>query len=580
MSQPQEKAATVKKATEQKTASLVTRIISGYLVLVAIMVGIGAYTYVGMQRVMAEYRIIVDENQPYMLAIKEINTMVTAQLSAQRAYLLTGNEQYVLRAELDGNAVKKAIEKARNLAKEPEEKNLLEQVSNIHDKFNDVQKEVFDVYSEGGKEQAIQIALVDIDTTQGRLVSNFNILQGIIERRADDVRQKANTAANRALTVSMSLVGLGTVIGIILGIVLANQFVRPLKRLAQAAEKIAAGDLTMVAEATGRDEVAQLARSFGQMVSGLREIISGVRESVLQVSQHAQQFTASAEETTRATEQIAGSLQEVAEGAEQQVRKTGEVSLAVEQMALAMNQIAGNAQLVAASSQQSAGLAEQGSAAIRNVIQQNDVVSRSMEHLSQLIFELGQRSGEIGQIVEVITGIADQTNLLALNAAIEAARAGEQGRGFAVVADEVRKLAEQSAQAAKEIAGLVDHTQSDTEKAIETMKAGSDEVASGSRLLESARETLETIFAVVGQVADQIQEVSAASEEMAGNTARVADGMKHISRIAENTSAGAENIAAATEEQTATMEEISASAQMLKEMADNLEQAVARFKWE
>lgn len=574
----QKKVAKAKPRTGQKNSSLAARIVAGYLVLVAIMAGIGAYTYVGMQRVMAEYRLIVDEDHPYLLAIKEINTEVTAQLAAQRAFLLTGDAQYALRAELDGNKVKQAINKAMELAKEKEEKNLLNQVENIHSSLNDVQAEVFEIYNQGAQNQAVQIALVDLDATQKRLGANFNILQGINERRVDEARQNANTAAKKALMVTLVLVALGTAIGIILGTILAKQSVRSLKGLATAADRISAGDLTTQVQAKGRDEVAHLARSFQVMVGELGKIIAGVRESVLTVSHHAEQLSTSAEETTRATEQIASSIQEVAEGAGQQVQETADMAAVVEQMAAAMDQIANNAQLVALSSQESAVLAEQGSVAIKDVIAQNNVVSQSMVRLSQLITELGQRSAEIGQIVEVITGIADQTNLLALNAAIEAARAGEQGKGFAVVADEVRKLAEQAAQAAKQIALLVDRTQHDTERAIETMKAGSTEVASGSQLLESAQAILEKIFAAVGQVAKQIQEVSAASEEMAANTDRVVGGAKNISVIAESTSAGTENIAAATQEQTATMEEIAAAAQMLTELAYNLEQAVARFK--
>lgn len=561
-----------------RSTSLITGILLGYFVLIVFMVAVGGYSYWGMQQVMREYQQIVEQAHPYVLAISEINSALTAQLNAQRTYLLTGDEQYTLRAELDANNVRSAINKAEGYAQESEEKNLLQQIGSIHDNLVQQQKDVFATYAAGDKEGAIQQGLTGVDDILKRLTANFNVLQGINQKRVHDAQQAAQAAAANTVRLVLVLVLVGAVLGILLSVFLARRTISPLRRLATAAAGIAGGDLREEVPVRGRDEVAQLGTAFNQMVGNLREIITEVRTSILKVSEYAQQLTTSAEETTRATEQIAASVQEVAQGAEQQVREVSDASNTVKQMAAAMEQVAESAQAVAASSQESARLAEEGSTAIKNVIRQNDVVRESMTNLSGLINELGQRSREIGQIVEVITSIADQTNLLALNAAIEAARAGEQGRGFAVVADEVRKLAEQSAQAAKQIAGLVDRTQNDTGKAIKTMEAGSAEVASGSELLQSAQSTLEKIFAAVGKVAQEIQEVSAAAQEMAASSDRVVTATENVSRIAENTSAGTENIAAATEEQTATMEEISSSAQVLADMARKLEQAVQRFK--
>ncbi|MDK2883125.1 MAG: methyl-accepting chemotaxis protein [Bacillota bacterium] len=562
----------------ERTGSIMTGILAGYFILIALIIAIGGYSYWGMQRVLTEYQDIIDRAHPYVMAIADINSSLRAQLMAQRTYFLTGDDQYTLRAELDSNAVKEAIKKAESYAQEGEEKNLLTQIESIHKNLMEQQKNAFSTYAAGNREQAIQEGLAGVDETLKRLTANFNVLQGINQRRVDEARQAAQAAAQRTLHLVLVLALVGAATGLLVGFVLARRTVRPLRELAQAAKTIAAGDLTLAVRAQGRNEIGQLAAAFSDMVNSLRHIITEVRTSVLKVSEYARQLTASAEETTRATEQIASSVQEVAEGAEQQVREVTDAAATIKQMAAAMDQVAESAQAVAASSQETARLAEEGKSAIESVIQQNNVVRESMANLSDLIRELGQRSREIGQIVEVITGIADQTNLLALNAAIEAARAGEQGRGFAVVADEVRKLAEQSAQAAKQIAGLVERTQNDTGRATSTMEAGSAEVASGSKLLESARQMLEKIFAAVEKVDHEIQEVSAAAQEMAASSSRVVAATENISRIAENTSAGTENIAAATEEQTAAMEEISSSAQVLADMARKLEQAVERFK--
>ena len=569
---------TIEMAAKHNGTSLATRIVIGYLVLVAIMGGVGAYTYVSLQHVMAEYQTIVDKEHPYSMAIKDIDTQIAAQLAAQRAYLLTGDSEYTMRAGVDGNKVRQALSKAKEFAQEQEEDEILNRVQDIHAEFSNCQMEVFELYNEGFSNEAIHIALVDMVDIHNRMTSNFAVVRGINEQRIVEMRQNANTAAHNALMVTLIVIAVGAVFSIVVGTVLARRSVRSLQGLAMAADRIAAGDLSYRLEIGGRDEVAQLGRSFQAMVGELAQIITVVRDSVRKIIDHAEQLTTGAEETTRATEQIAASIQEVAKGAGEQVEETVSMAAIVEQMAQAMDQIAGSAQSVALSSQETTQAAERGSEAIKNVIEQNNVISSSLEQLAQLVTKLGERSGEIGQIVEAITGIADQTELLALNAAIEAARAGEEGKGFAVVADEVRKLAEQASAAAEQIAQLVDRTQRDTKRAVETMADSRTEMASGSRLLESAREILESIFAAVEQVAEQIQSVSAASEEMAANADQVVTGTKKISLIAENTNAGTENIAAATEEQTASMEEITASAQMLTELAQGLEQIVGRFQ--
>jgi len=191
---------------------------------------------------------------------------------------------------------------------------------------------------------------------------------------------------------------------------------------------------------------------------------------------------------------------------------------------------------------------------------------------------LETRSGEIGRIVEMITTIADQTNLLSLNAAIEAARAGESGRGFAVVADEVRKLAEESAQAAEQISKLIQEVQSETSSAVEAIDEGTREVAVGAQVMNRAGEALQKILQGVDETASTSADIAAVLDSQADSASVLDKAIGDIAAVVEENAASAEETAAATEEQLASMQEIGSLTQELTNMAANLKKSVEAFK--
>lgn len=371
----------------------------------------------------------------------------------------------------------------------------------------------------------------------------------------------------------------GLVVAIICSALVAEANARPLVRLRDLANQVAAGDLTAEPLKQGRkDEIGQLTNAVNQMVGNLRTLIHQVNETSVQVAASSQELTASTEQASRATEQITSTIQDVATGAEHQMNGILESERAIEDMAGGIQKVAETSTIVSEASYEMEHQAEQGNVSIQEAMEQMTMIRTKVEESMSGFKLLEHRSQEIGHIVELITGIAAQTNLLALNAAIEAARAGEHGRGFAVVADEVRKLAEQSGNSAAQIAGLIEVIQADTAKAVGTMDEITSEVESGVEDVNIAGAAFQRILASAKQVANQVQEVTAFSEQMSANAQIVAESVEQVTQIAQNSANSAQNVAASSEEQLASVEEISASAESLSEMANELQHLIARFK--
>ncbi|MGG1658928.1 methyl-accepting chemotaxis protein [Brevibacillus sp. NRS-1366] len=371
------------------------------------------------------------------------------------------------------------------------------------------------------------------------------------------------------------------VVAVVSGIayIVSQQVTRPIVEVANVANRISDGELTVEPlQIRTRDEVGQLSQSVNTMVENLRTIIQQVNATASDLASSAEELSVNAEHTSKATEQIAITIQEVAYGAEKQVKSVEDSVTAMQVVSTGTKQVTANAQYAAESAIEASQIAIEGNQALQIVISQMHSIDDTVNNIAEIVRRLGNSSQEIGQIVQVITAIAEQTNLLALNAAIEAARAGEQGRGFAVVADEVRKLAEQSAKSAQQIEKLITAIQLESNQAVLSMEKGTKEVTVGLEVVNNAGKSFEQIQDAVTQVASQIQEVKTHSVQMSVGTEQVVELVSLIEEVAENSADGTQNVSAATEEQLAAMEEVTSSANSLAKIAEELQSHVSRFK--
>lgn len=355
--------------------------------------------------------------------------------------------------------------------------------------------------------------------------------------------------------------------------------IRPIEKLSAQVNQVAQGDLTVEPLSLNtNDEVGRLSRDFGNMTINLRQLITEVNDMSLQVSSSSQQLSASTEQTGKASEQTVQITQELADGAEKQLRNLEESSKALYEMSQFINQIAANAQNVSQAAFTSSSASQQGSQSIKLTVEQMSTMEEKMLLLSNNVQELSSHSKEIQSILDIITGISAETHLLAINAAIEAAHAGEQGSGFAVVASSVRKLAERSTESAKQIASLIDFTVDRMEQTSNTMDEAAREVSHGTGLVRSVGHSLTEIESSSQFTSEAINDLSDTVRLLSTNSELMVQSLSEIVKVANETVDSAQSMSAASEEQLAAMQEVDASADFLSKMSDNLHHLIDRFK--
>lgn len=373
------------------------------------------------------------------------------------------------------------------------------------------------------------------------------------------------------------LLGLGAVVAI--AVVISRRISRPILAVAVGAKEVAEGNLTVEKiKVTSKDEIGQLSQAFNLMTENLAQLVKHVAIASEQVASSSQELTAGAEQSAQASNEVAAAITDVAQGTERQISAVSEVSAVVEQMSAGMEQVLLNTGHVVNTTESTAKATVYGQESIKKTIDQMIHIQQVVKHSAGLVELLGNRSKEIGKIVEAISGIAAQTNLLALNAAIEAARAGEQGRGFAVVAEEVKKLAEQSQEAAKEISGLITEIQSDTGKAVESMKNGTQEVETGAKVVQQAGEAFDKISEHIQEVTEQVRQISNEIEQISRGNEKIVHSVHEVKQISQAIADQTQSVSASTEEQSASVEEIASSSQVLASMAEQLETSLGKFR--
>ncbi|ABV63445.1 methyl-accepting chemotaxis protein [Bacillus pumilus] len=351
-----------------------------------------------------------------------------------------------------------------------------------------------------------------------------------------------------------------------------------LRKLVDFSEKVSEGDLTETLETKSKDEIGDLTRSFSKMSESLRDVIRAVQQSVDNVASASEELTASASQTSQATEHITMSIEQFSNGNDAQNEKVESSTNQLVAMNEGLQGMSQTSSEVASVSLQSTEAAGQGGRIVESTASQMKHIDTSVQEAEQVMKQLEFKSKDITSILNVINGIADQTNLLALNAAIEAARAGESGRGFSVVAEEVRKLAVQSADSAKEIEKLIQEIVLEIAKSQDMFKTVNREVHAGLGMTEEAKESFQNIYEAAEGMSKKLTQLNDTAIDLSSGSKLVSQAMQEMRQVSRESAANIQDIAASAEEQLASMEEISSSSVTLANMAEELKELTSQFK--
>ncbi|WP_336495793.1 methyl-accepting chemotaxis protein [Psychrobacillus sp. FJAT-51614] len=516
------------------------------------------------------------------MMVNQIATDISQLANAEQSYIITGKSNYMASHRKYKDAIITRIKELKVIYKDrSDELQKIQFIDQFFTSYLQYSERVISTRDDQGFETAQKL----VNAGNGKTIMNYidvyilAINELLAEKTAEQIEllKKEN---NTAMFLFIALTVFSVALTLSFGIYLFYSIKRSTRSINKSILDIAqaGGDLTRRVKIKSKDEFAEIAESTNVLIASIANLVKRVSLLTENVSASGQELMASSDETAITIQSIADSTNEIAVGSEQTIRS---MNVAIQKMNLleeSTRYLNNDAQAVKEATDQMMNAARKGGESVQHSSNVMMSIEETMANTSQTVQALGTKSYEITSIIKTITAIAEQTNLLALNAAIEAARAGEHGRGFAVVADEVRKLAEQSQNAAKEVTGIVTSIQLEVASIVKQNHEGVENVIRGVEVANETNASLEQIMkqtnetiTIIEKMVDQIEETLNFSQEVAAS-------FIEVNQIAENTATNTETSAAAAQEGSAAMEEINASSVELSNQADELRKVVNEFK--
>jgi methyl-accepting chemotaxis protein len=450
-------------------------------------------------------------------------------------------------------------------------------------KYREIRTEAINLALQNKKTEAYSLYIEKARPVFDQLSINLRDLTDYRQEAAAGINERNKSDFIKAIEYFIAIILLAVLIGIGIGWIIVHSLTKPLKDSVSLLREMANGDFSKKV----LEKNLGLANEFGLLSQAVHIMNKNISSLIQQSSSISGNVAASSEELMTSSEQSAQVSGEVSKRFKQMAASANKQQTVVQstqkiigQMSKGIYQVAENTNVVSESAKKTENAATRGETAVGEAVSQMNIIEKKTNATAETISELENKSKQIGQIVEAIASISGQTNLLALNAAIEAARAGEAGKGFAVVADEVRKLAEQSQNATKEIADLIHEVQTKTMDAVILMNDGKKEVKVGTNVVHLAGESFREIITMIQEISGQIHEIAIAIQEITSGSQSMVGSIDDVDKESKSMSEQTQEVSTMMEEQSSSTEEIAAASQSLAKMAETLQTAISKFKVE
>ena len=552
----------------------------GFIALICLLLILSILSFLQFKMAKKDIEEALNHRIVQMQLTEKIQQQIASQGLFLRSYILNGKDE-TAKANLERyeKLLPQTTKELTSIVRSDYTKDIMEQVSALQNDLLASSEKAIQAFTNGNTDLALSYINNDVTKYNKEIYALTKELLEYHEEQLQKVEQNVNLTVSRAIIISITLLIISVIVGLYFMNFVKNAIVQPLRQVIEAADALAQGDLTIAQlDYRSKDEIGILAAAVNTLKQNLSKLIGSVQDSSMHLSAASEELSASTEEVTAISSEIAHRVKETTSHLTSSASVAQQNTIAMDETAAGVQRIAEATQYLHHNALNMTQLAHTGGTTILTAKEQMDTISGTTTRIADLTKKLSKQSEAIGQITKVITAITEQTNLLALNAAIEAARAGEHGKGFAVVADEVRKLAEESKQSASQIVAITNEIQMDTRNVGDAVIEGLASVQDGVAKIYEAGDAFEAISSSVQDFTDQIENISATSEQISAGAQEVAASITEIASGADISANNAQIIAHAVDEQVATMQQVNAVAEELSDNAQQLQALLHQFR--